>query len=101
MLLHLEGKRVWGVIITVTASCLTGLNSRVHEERHSDAAHNTWEVGMKGCGRVTICLLFVSSPDSTLRITITVAQVMLGGRGASSQRHCWRLRQILNTLNCF
>ena len=56
---------------------------------------------MKGCGRVTICLLFVSSPDSTLRITITVAQVMLGGRGASSQRHCWRLRQILNTLNCF
>lgn len=44
---------------------------------------------MKGCGRVTICLLFVSSPDSTLRITITVAQVMLGGRGASSQRHCW------------
>ena len=50
---------------------------------------------MKGRGRVTICLLFVSSPDSTLRITITVAQVMLeGGAGAgeaSSQRHCWRL----------
>lgn len=36
---------------------------------------------MKGRGRCTACLLFVSSPDSTPRITITVAQVTLGDRG--------------------
>lgn len=41
---------------------------------------------MKGRGRFTICLLFVSSPDSTLRITIAVAQVMLGSEGGQALR---------------
>lgn len=102
MLLHLEGERACGAITTVAASCLTGLNSRVHMQSVTQTLHTTWEVGMKGRGRFTICLLFVSSPDSTLRITIPVAQVMLGSRGGKlSEAFLETLRQILSTFSCF